>query len=569
MRWIVLLAVGGMLACVSGSGELRTGALQSDTGATADVATDLGGRPTADGGALPSSDEGGAGDVQPSTDRGVGADSAGPVDASPADPGEAPDRDTSQPADTKDTGPDLPTAPAGCCVTDSDCDEQSASTGLDLVCRINGIGRYPSHGLCMERPPLGRCWTGADCGAEEVCVGGEFCACDAPCENISWGVCAPEGGGCAVFDGACDDAIPDTPWWYFDGNACEEEDSCVCGGCPGTFMSKEQCEAACGIGTPRDCERFVAAPMDCPYTRPRPGGGHGAGRAATARPAPSKPAADCSSSDPTAAAGAHCVLGSCVDCWNDAGCEGDLVCRAGRCVERIIGCPRVDCTEPGCKLVSSSELPCPICVCASMYTPSCEKDEDCMIFSSHRYLRCVYGRCTDCMNDADCCEDVESCGELPLTCMAPGLCHNTIAQHWRIVGTWLVGWSGAMNHFSYFRFEADGTLRRGRYSLVGVNEPWSDDMPHMPCYPAGVVPSPLLGTWEPLLTDSGSLAVKVSLNISCDPGEGWSETWRAEIGLEGQAAFHSDEQNRAWEAWRVSPEACTPDFSSCEVPSLP
>ena len=84
---------------------------------------------------------------------------------------------------------------------------------------------------CVGTCP-GCCWCGPFCDFTYDSIG----ECEAACG-------ADIGPGCAVFDGACDLAMPEAPWWYFDGAACYMEDTCVCENCPGTFATLEACEA--------------------------------------------------------------------------------------------------------------------------------------------------------------------------------------------------------------------------------------------------------------------------------------------------------------------------------------
>jgi hypothetical protein len=182
-----------------------------------------------------------------------------------------------------------------------------------------------------------------------------------------------------------------------------------------------------------------------------------------------------------------------------------------------------------------------------------------MVLSLFPFKHCVYGRCAECRNDSECTYG---------NCLPPGICYEMTPNIDYLYGTWLVGWAGGMDHFSYFRFEPDGTLRRGSYQQAGA---WSDDVPPMPCWPDGVVPSPLIGTWEPEITQSGFLVVRIRLNISCDSGEGWTTRFVIyPTGNDGiSATFDSVDSDLEYMAWKVPTETCEPDFSTCDLPQGP
>lgn len=355
---------------------------------------------------------------------------------------------------------------------------------------------------------------------------------------------------CPIFDGACDDAIPPEPWWYFDGAGCAMQDSCVCPACPGTFVTPEECQACIGN---QDC-RYLAALADSPY-------GFEAGDYEQLSCPALYPMAQPCSTDADCPVGAllyggRCVLGNCVYCWQDIQCGTNEVCRAGRCVPRQTTCfPPPPCTGPGCLLVTPSEAPCPVCVCESWFNRACSEDDYCMFFSVHPFRRCVYGRCAECRNDDDCG------GVFSGRCLPPGMCYSMTPGPHVLFGTWLIGWPGGLDHFSYFRFEPDGTLRRARYLASGV---WADDFPALPCWPETF---PLLGTWEPQVTASGFLVVRASLNLPCDPGAGWTGRFLINLHDGGHlATFYDIDSDRDLMGSKVSPDTCVPDFSSCRVP---
>jgi hypothetical protein len=132
-----------------------------------------------------------------------------------------------------------------------------------------------------------------------------------------------------------------------------------------------------------------------------------------------------------------------------------------------------------------------------------------------------------------------------------------------LYGTWLIGWYGGMDHVSYVRFEPDGTLRRGAY---GPDGPWADDFPNLPCWPGEDVDMPLVGTWEPEVTQSGFLVVRMSLNVTCDTGNGWSARFVVNVSDDGKTAQFDDvDSDWTYDAVRTG-NVCTPDMSSCPVP---
>lgn len=262
----------------------------------------------------------------------------------------------------------------------------------------------------------------------------------------------------------------------------------------------------------------------------------------------------------TGEAGGYCVLGSCALCWDDDGCVGDQVCRLGRCVPPPAECPaEPDCTDPGCSLVDGSESLCPVCVCDSTARLACAVDNDCRAISSHRYQGCVYGRCADCRQDDDCDHG---------RCLPPGICADMAPHPETLYGIWLIGWHGGLDHFSYFRFEPDGTLRRGAY--VG-EVAWSDDIPQLPCGGEWPLPGGLVGTWEPEITESAFLVVRLTLNVGCDTGDGWRERFRVTLSEDDdrQATFQSVDRDSYYQGYRIPADRCVADMSTCEPPGWP
>jgi hypothetical protein len=255
--------------------------------------------------------------------------------------------------------------------------------------------------------------------------------------------------------------------------------------------------------------------------------------------------------------GPLCVTGNCVYCWQDEQCPIGQLCRTGRCVEPVVGCPPTACSGTRCRPVSTSELPCPVCVCESIFNVACQRDMDCQVLSSYPYKHCLYGRCAECKDDSECGWGA---------CLPPGLCFPMNPHPSALYGTWLIGWSGGLDHFSYFRFEPDGTLRRGSYQASGS---FADDIPPLPCTPAGGLPSPLVGTWEPEVTESGFLIVRASLKLSCDTGTGLIGRFSFSLAADGRSATITWlESGIALTGFKRAAGVCSDDFSSCPTPDL-
>ena len=151
------------------------------------------------------------------------------------------------------------------CWLDDHCNAGESCYGAGICgCLLDCDMAYEGPGFCgpadTDCMPIEEDWVLAWCDAAnlvifngEECVATGFgcCHCGAFCQFTYQNVaeCQAVCGGpfpfCEVFDGGCDDAIPEEPWWYWDGSNCLKEDTCVCEGCPGTFMSLQQCLAAC------------------------------------------------------------------------------------------------------------------------------------------------------------------------------------------------------------------------------------------------------------------------------------------------------------------------------------
>lgn len=306
---------------------------------------------------------------------------------------------------------------------------------------------------------------------------------------------------------------------------------------------------------PVDCPAYVGAAAECPF-----------------RLVPGDPAAGtcdravcddrCAADADCAAPAPYCVTGNCVTCWRDDQCAAGSFCRAGRCKDAVAdppGCPDPGSCDPQrCRLVSVSEEPCPVCVCDSAFNRACAVDFECQVLSSHPYAHCVWGRCAECRSDDECPRGT--------TCLPPGMCFGMEPDPAGLYGLWLVGWYGGLDHFSYLRFEPDGTLRRGAYEPAGA---WSDDILDVSCTESWPPPpAPQLGTWEPEQTQSGFLVIRIRPNGDCwqdanDPAERFLVT----LANDGHSAqLRSIDLDGELMAVRMPAERCTPDLASCETP---
>lgn len=141
-----------------------------------------------------------------------------------------------------DLATDLPLdvqIPAGCCLTDNDCDGRCVGTEAH------------DFGLCVESPLTGRCWTDDDCELNEACHGAAFCPCELDCgfQYTGPGVCVLEGQTCVTVPVSeiletCDAAN----LFIFDGQSCVGTCSGCCGcgpWCDFTFATMQDCETAC------------------------------------------------------------------------------------------------------------------------------------------------------------------------------------------------------------------------------------------------------------------------------------------------------------------------------------
>jgi hypothetical protein len=260
--------------------------------------------------------------------------------------------------------------------------------------------------------------------------------------------------------------------------------------------------------------------------------------------------------------GGQCVTGNCVYCWQDSQCPELSVCRGGRCVNRGVSpCPPPPaCDTVGCRLVDISEAVCSVCVCDTVFDDPCSVDIDCQPMAHHFFQHCVYGRCAECRNDSEC-----DGGQ----CLPPGLCYS-MAEHPSVLyGAWLIGWFGGLDHFSYFRFEPDGTLRRGSYASDGM---WMDDIMLGQCSVApDDMSGQIIGTWEPEVTESGFLIIRIDFKALCSAPD-WLERFSVTLNAEGPGiTLTSVDRPDSMDltGMRVAADWCSADFAICPLPEYP
>ncbi len=279
-------------------------------------------------------------------------------------------------------------------------------------------------------------------------------------------------------------------------------------------------------------------------------------------PAPCTADSDCMAIN-TIGAGQMCVMGNCVYCAQDTDCVSPAVCRAGRCVEKgWTDCPAAPDCGTSCVPIEMSETSCTVCVCNTEYFNNCATDNDCQVISHHPFQNCVSGRCADCRTDAD-------CGHPALKCVQPGICIGMEPHPSVLYGAWLIGWFGGFNHFSYFRFEPDGTLRRAAYDPAG-QAGWADDIFLTSCaFAPGTAPEPFVGTWEPQVTESGFLVINVDFQAICNPDDPVLSRWMITMNETGAAFTMRSVENPDLEYSGIrvpAGEYCNSEFTTCVRP---
>lgn len=326
--------------------------------------------------------------------------------------------------------------------------------------------------------------------------------------------------------------------------------------------------ASCDCGEPLDDYRSQLAECAFQYVDSRPWNLE-VPTMATCLPEPCRDDDDCQAAYDWTEVGRMCVFGNCVYCSQDGDCPESLSCRGGRCNGwEEFECPEIpDCVAAGCGEAEVSETSCPICLCTTEFFNNCAVDEDCQVISHHPFQRCVYGRCAECRVDSD-------CGHEALQCLPPGMCMSMLTHPSAIYGSWIIGWYGAFNHFSYFRFEHDGTLRRASYDPVGPAG-WADDVFLGNCPGAWTdgTPGPLIGTWEPVMTESGFLVISVDFQAVCNPGEPELTRWLVTMDESGDGftmrSVENPDDSQQLDGVRIDPNIfCDGAFLSCIAPDL-
>ncbi len=398
---------------------------------------------------------------------------------------------------------------------------------------------------------------------------------DCACEEIN---CLDAGGFCNDYSDTCSMGTKRADHLHCDTGVCcvpmtcsEAGGSCFSETCPQgweipRYGDTFTCEngGTCCVQNPgaNECPQYRASLAQCPFQY-----FHGSldwpdcPELLICMDDPCRTDADCHLMD-SAQLGGYCVTGNCVYCWQDSQCPDEMVCRGGRCLKKANDCPAPsDCTGGSCRLVEISEQVCPVCVCDTVFDDSCERDEQCQPLSHHYFQHCVNGRCAECRHDGECAEGLQ--------CLPPGLCYSMTEHPSSLYGSWLIGWWGALNHYSYFRFEPDGTLRRGSYMS---NDLWMDSIVLDNCSYGAELPSPLLGTWEPEVTQSGFLIIRTRFQQWCTQGMDMPKRWKVVLNPGGDfislvSIDHPGSMDL--EGWRVDPQVCTPDFAECDPPEFP
>jgi len=234
------------------------------------------------------------------------------------------------------------------CWDSSKCGEGEYCHGAQVCgCGLDCDMDYEGPGLCVpagqECVAIEEEWVLEYCGAADLvifdgekCVGtcpgccwcGPFCEFTYNSISECQAACGSDvDSGCAVFDGACDLAMPEFPWWYFDGEDCHMVDTCVCEGCPGAFSTLEACEAC----LPKSCleqgeiiDSTNQSPQCCPGLSPLPQWQQGPGACVEAE------VMDCcyscnGSAIPTEICSA-CGDGLCASGENVCNCPADCFC---------------------------------------------------------------------------------------------------------------------------------------------------------------------------------------------------------------------------------------------------
>jgi len=244
-------------------------------------------------------------------------------------------------------------------------------------------------------------------------------------------------------------------------------------------------------------------------------------------------------------------------------CPDGTLCEQGQCVMTFddTDCPETPHLEdppPGCSVVRLSGNHCAVLFCDTPFDTICNDDAHCLTFPDHPYQRCVNNRCAFCRTDEECLLDPDA------VCVTPGVCLRPDPRGTDLYGAWLIRAPGTKDA-GYLRFEFDGAVRHARFDGTTDAE---DTLPVLPCADAPST-SAQRGTWEAMTTGGGILGIRLTINLFCDPQDGFRADW--------QVAFDKDDPRHAtfqdlstlaeYDGRKVPATDCEPDFSRCTAPA--
>jgi hypothetical protein len=130
--------------------------------------------------------------------------------------------------------------------------------------------------------------------------------------------------------------------------------------------------------------------------------------------------------------------------------------------------------------------------------------------------------------------------------MAPG----------QLEGIWLVGWSGGLEHYSWVRFDADGTAHVLDGSAIGTNAPY------WPCNGAGSWLWALKPDTVFLTLPAGCATAAEALTFTGfkAPQGGFPKNAVLGVAIEGAAS------GQPLEGWQFPSSQCSADFTTCQDP---
>lgn len=176
------------------------------------------------------------------------------------------------------------------------------------------------------------------------------------------------------------------------------------------------------------------------------------------------------------------------------------------------------------------------------------------------YCACKAGPSCVVLSEACFCPCGERCEPASCACVCGGgkylgCTASSITAKGQLDGIWLVGWSGGLNHYSWVRFDADGTAHVLDGSAIGTNAPY------WPC--SGT------GSW---LFAQKPETVFLTLPAGCaTPGESltFSSFKAPEGGFPKGAVLGATLEASATpslEAWKFAGGQCNAAFTVCEDP---